>query len=128
MKSFNFYLHEYFSNNCFCHLLKRMIIIISLWVVKKIYGVCTISRKYHPVNYISLFCQKRCNYFILFYNLLLIDTYINTKYCFSNCIENFPVFTENDVIFPGKSALMLENSSFFIQKKFFYRRRPILMH
>ena len=111
MKSFNFYLHEYFSNNCFCHFAQKddnyHIVVGSkkdLW--------STFSRKYHPVNYISLFCQKRCNYFNLFYNLLLIDTYINTKYCFSNCIENFPVFTGNDVIFPGKRVIMLENSSF----------------
>ena len=39
-------------------------------------------------------------------------------YCFSNCIENFPVFTGNDVIFPGKSVLMLENSSFLFKKSF----------
>ena len=33
-------------------------------------------------------------------------------------IENFHVFTGNDVIFPGKSVLMLENSSFLSKKSF----------
>lgn len=107
----------------FIILFKKIFIRISMWVERMITGACTISRKHYPVTYFTIL-SKRCIYLILFYNLLLIDTHNNTKKGLSNCIENFQYSRGNHVIFPGKSFLLLENSTSLIKINFSFDWAP----